>query len=120
MMLKNISIVILIFVIYLLSGCCFHSSYPPMLPNSWNGNECNAKSLEDNPEQTNLHVMVMYHRTSCKHTALRLYCRTKGPLFWDPAGAFAKHIRYLGPEARRNRSFSASLSVILNSKISTA
>ncbi|MFQ5712604.1 MAG: hypothetical protein ACE5GU_01060 [Candidatus Scalinduaceae bacterium] len=79
-----------------------------MLPSTWNAHECNAKSLEDNPEQSKLHVMVMYHRTSCKHTALRLYCRTKGPLFWDPAGAFAKHVRYVGPAARHNRDFATT------------
>ncbi len=104
-MLKNISIVILILGTYLLNGCCFHRSYPPMLPSTWNGNECDAKSLEDNPEQSKLHVVVMYHKASCKHTALRLYCRTTGPLFWDPAGAFATQIRYLGPAARHNRDF---------------
>ncbi len=105
MLKKNILIVLFILGVSLHAGCCFHRSYPPMLPTTWNGNECNAKSLEDNPEQTNLHVMVMYHRTSCKHTALRLYCRTKGPLFWDPAGAFATQVRYLGPAARHNRDF---------------
>lgn len=105
MMFKNISIVVLISGIYLLAGCCFHSSYPPMLPNTWNGKECNMKSLDDNPEQSKLHIMVMYHKASCKHTALRLYCRTKGSLFWDPAGAFATQIRYLGPAARHNRDF---------------
>ena len=87
------------------AGCCFHRSYPPMLPESWNANECNPKSLDDNPEQARLHVMVMYHKASCKHTALRLYCPSKGPLFWDPAGAFATQIRYLGPAARHNRDF---------------
>ncbi len=105
MILKNISIAILIFTAGLLSGCCFHNAYPPMLPSTWNGNECDFESLEDNPEQSRFHVMIMYHKTSCKHTALRLYCRTKGPLFWDPAGAFATQIRYLGPAARHNRDF---------------
>ena len=76
-----------------------------MLPVSLNANDCNPKSLDDKPEQSKLHVMVMYHTTSCKHTALRLYCRTKGPLFWDPAGAFATQICYLGPAARHHREF---------------
>jgi len=76
-----------------------------MLPGSWSANECNPKSLDDNPEQAKLHVMVMYHKNSCKHTALRLYCPSKGPLFWDPAGAFATQVRYLGPAARHNRNF---------------
>ena len=105
MLKKNISIVLFILGVSLLTGCCFHGSYPPMLPSTWNGNEYDAKSLEDNSEQSKLHVMVMYHKTSCKHTALRLYCRTKGPLFWDPAGAFATQVRYLGPAARHNRDF---------------
>ncbi len=107
MLKKNISIVLFILGVSLYTGCCFHRSYPPMLPGTWNDHECNAKSLEDNPEQAKLHVMVMYHGTSCTHTALRLYCRTKGPIFWDPAGSFAKHVRYVGPAARRNRSFAA-------------
>jgi hypothetical protein len=105
MLKNNISIASFILGVGLLSGCCFHGSYPPMLPSTWNGKECNAKSLEDNSGQSKLHVMVMYHKTSCKHTALRLYCRTKGPLFWDLAGAFATQVRYLGPAARHNRDF---------------
>ncbi|MDV5121765.1 MAG: hypothetical protein R2549_06810, partial [Candidatus Scalindua sp.] len=105
MLKKNISIVLFILGVSLLTGCCFHGSYPPMLPSTWNGNEYDAKSLEDDSGQSKLHVMVMYHKTSCKHTALRLYCRTKGPLFWDPAGAFATQVRYLGPAARHNRDF---------------
>jgi len=105
MLKRNISIVLFTLGVSFLTGCCFHGSYPPMLPSTWNGNEYDAKSLEDDSGQSKLHVMVMYHKTSCKHTALRLYCRTKGPLFWDPAGAFATQIRYLGPAARYNRDF---------------
>jgi hypothetical protein len=102
---KKILIVLLLLGTGINAGCCFHRSYPPMLPTSWNANECDPKSLDDNPEQAKLHVMVMYHKTSCKHTALRLYSPSKGPLFWDPAGAFATQIRYLGPAARHNRDF---------------
>jgi hypothetical protein len=81
-----------------------------MLPSTWNGNECNEKSLEDNPEQAKLHVMVMYRGGSCTHTTLRVYCQTKGPLFWDPAGGFAAHHHYAGP-ARRYRRFAAPSTV---------
>ena len=102
---KKIFIVLLLLGIGINAGCCFHRSYPPMLPVNWNANECNPKSLDDNPDQAKLHVMVMYHKTSCKHTALRLYCPSNGPLFWDPAGAFATQIRYLGPAARHHREF---------------
>ena len=76
-----------------------------MLSVSWDARECESKSLDDDHGQAKLHVMVMYHKTSCKHTALRLYCPSKGPLFWDPAGAFATQIRYLGPAARHNKPF---------------
>ena len=102
---KKILIVLFLFGVSINAGCCFHSSYPPMLPGSWNANECDPKSLDDKPGQAKLHVMVMYHKTSCKHTALRLFCPSKGPLFWDPAGAFATQIRYLGPAARHHREF---------------
>ena len=86
---KKILIVLFLFGVGINAGCCFHSLYPPMLPGSWNANECDPKSLDDKPGQAKLHVMVMYHKNSCKHTALRLFCPSKGPLFWDPAGAFA-------------------------------
>ncbi|WP_133111999.1 hypothetical protein [Candidatus Scalindua japonica] len=59
------------------------------------------KSLDDNPEQAKLHVMVMYSGTSCEHNALQVYSRTNGPVFWDPAGSFASHRRYTGRMGRR-------------------
>ncbi len=104
-MIKKILTVLFLLGVGTNAGCCFHRSYPPMLPGSWNANECDAKSLDDKPEQAKLHVMVMYHKNSCKHTALRLYSPSKGSLFWDPAGAFATQIRYLGPAARHHREF---------------
>ena len=106
MLKKNIIFVLFILGISLLAGCCYHCSNPPMLPKAWYGKECNTKSLEDNPEQAKLHVMVMYRGTSCVHTTLRVYCRTKGPLFWDPAGGFASNHLYAGP-ARRHRRYDA-------------
>jgi len=77
-----------------------------MLPSTWYGNECNAKSLEDNSKQSKLHVMIMYRGASCVHTALRVYCRSNGSLFWDPAGGFASCHRYAG-QARRYRRYEA-------------
>ncbi len=106
MLKKNIIFVLLILGISLQTGCCYHRSNPPMLPKAWYGKECNVKSLEDNPEQAKLHVMVMYRGTSCVHTTLRVYCRAKGPLFWDPAGSFASHHLYAG-QARRHRRYEA-------------
>jgi hypothetical protein len=106
MLKKNIILVLFIFGVSLQAGCCYHSSNPPMLPKAWYGLECNEKSLEDNPEQSKLHVMVMYRGTSCVHTTLRVYCRSKGPLFWDPAGSFASRHRYAG-QARRYMRYDA-------------
>ena len=106
MLKRNISIVLFTLGASFLTGCCFHGSYPPMLPSTWNGNEYDAKSLEDDSGQSKLHVMVMYHKTSCKHTALRLYCRTNGFLFWDSAGGFSSRHRYAG-QARRYRRYDA-------------
>ena len=103
---KNFIFVLFILGISLQAGCCYHRSNPPMLPKAWYGKECNVKSLEDNPEQSKLHVMVMYRGVSCVHTTLRVYCRTKGPLFWDPAGGFASHHLYAG-QARRHRRYDA-------------
>ena len=60
-MLKKIILVVLFILgISLQAGCCYHRLNPPMLPKAWYGKECNTKSLEDNPEQAKLHVMVMY------------------------------------------------------------
>ncbi len=106
MLTKNIIFVLFILGISLQAGCCYHRSNPPMLPKAWYGKECNVKSLEDNPEQSKLHVMVMYRGVSCVHTTLRVYCRTNGSLFWDPAGGFAARHHYAGP-ARRYRRYDA-------------
>ncbi len=106
MLKKNIIFVLLILGISFQTGCCYHCSNPPMLPKAWYGKECNTKSLEDNPEQAKLHVMIMYRGSSCVHTTLRVYCRTKGPLFWDPAGGFASNHLYAG-QARRHRRYDA-------------
>ena len=106
MLKKNIIFILFLFVISLQAGCCYHRSNPPMLPRAWYGLECNEKSLEDNPEQSRLHVMIMYRGASCVHTALRVYCRTNGSLFWDPAGGFAARHRYAG-QARRYRRYDA-------------
>jgi len=103
---KGIFIILLILGIGLQAGCCYHRLNPPMLPNAWYGKECNAKSLEDNPEQARLHILVMYRGTSCVHTTLRVYCRTNGPVFWDPAGGYAAKHRYAG-QARRHMRFDA-------------
>lgn len=89
MMIKNnIFIILFTFVAVIHTGCCFHRSCP-MLPKTWNANECNAKSLEDNDKQAKLQVMVMYNKGPCSHVALRLYSKRRGPIFWDPAGGFA-------------------------------
>lgn len=106
MLKKNIILVLFILGISVQAGCCYHRSNPPMLPKAWYGKECNTKSLEDNPEQSKLHVMVMYRGASCVHTTLRVYCRTKGPLFWDPAGGFAANHHYAG-QARRHMRYDA-------------
>ena len=106
MLKKNIISVLFVFGIGLQAGCCYHRSNPPMLPKAWYGKECDAKSLDDNPGQSKLHVMVMYRGTSCVHTTLRVFCQTKGPVFWDPAGGFAAKHHYAG-QARRHRRFDA-------------
>ncbi len=62
--------------------------------------------MEDDPGQSKLHVLVMYRGTSCVHTALRVYCQTKGAVFWDPAGGFAAQHHYAG-QVRRHRRFDA-------------
>ncbi len=104
---KNVLLVLIIIAVDLQSGCCFHRTYPPMLPGSWSACEGDEECLEDKPWQAKLQIIVMYHGTSCTHTALRLYSRTKGSLFWDPAGSFAIPKRYVGPDARRNIDFAA-------------
>ena len=95
---KNIFIIILISIASFHTGCCVHRSCP-MLPESWNANECNSKSLEDDFQQAKLHIMVMYNGP-CAHVALRLYCKKEGAILWDPAGGFARDQVYVNPEDR--------------------
>ncbi len=106
MLKRNIIFVLLVLGIGFQAGCCYHQPNPPMLPKAWYGKECNTRILEDNPEQPKLHVLVMYRGSSCVHTTLRVYCRTKGPVFWDPAGGFAVQHHYAG-QARRHMRFDA-------------
>ncbi len=103
---KGIFIVLIILGIGFQTGCCYHQPNPPMLPKAWYGKECNAKSLEDNLGQSKLHVLVMYRGTSCVHTTMRVFCQTKGPVFWDPAGGFAAKHHYAG-QVRRHRRYDA-------------
>ena len=93
---KNVFIILLISIASFHMGCCVHSSCP-MLPDTWNENECNSRSLEDDFQQATLHVMVMYNGP-CTHVALRLYCKKEGAIFWDPAGGFANDKVYVNPE----------------------
>ncbi len=103
---KNIIIFLCILGFSLQAGCCYHKSNPPMLPKAWYGREYNVENLEDKPDQAKLHVLVMYRGVSCVHTTLRVFCRSKGPLFWDPAGGFASNHLYAG-QARRHRRYDA-------------
>lgn len=89
MLKKKILLVLFVLGVNLHGGCCFHRSATPMLPKIWNGNECDAKSLDDDPGQAKLHIMIMYRGGICSHVALRVHCHSKGPIFWDPAGGFA-------------------------------
>ncbi len=91
MLKKKLLIILFALGIAVNSGCCFHHSSVPKLPKTWHGNECDTKSLEDDPEQAKLHVFIMYSGMICSHVALRVYGQSKGSIFWDPAGGFGRH-----------------------------
>ncbi len=97
MLKKKILTVLFVLGISVHSGCCFHRSSVPMLPKAWYGNECDAKSLDDDTEQAKLHIFIMYRGMICSHVALRVYCPSKGSLFWDPAGGFGIPDNYVDP-----------------------
>ncbi len=97
MLKKNLLIILLVLGLTVHSGCCFHRSSVPKLPKTWYCNECDTKSLEDDTEQAKLHVFIMYSGMICSHVALRVYCQSKGPIFWDPAGGFGRHHEDVDP-----------------------
>lgn len=70
-----------------LSGCMHKPA--PNLPADWEGKPIPLASLADQ-ETDKLYVFIMYDKSMCAHTALRIHSPEHGSLFWDPAGGYGK------------------------------
>jgi hypothetical protein len=70
-----------------LTGCMHRPA--PNLPVHWQGKPIPMESLEDKPTDK-LYVFVMYDKSMCAHTVLRISSPDHGTVFWDPAGGFGK------------------------------
>ena len=61
----------------------------PNLPTHWQGTPIPLESLEDAPSDK-LYVFIMYDKSMCAHTVLRIASPQYGTIFWDPAGGYGK------------------------------
>lgn len=71
----------------LLTGCMHKPA--PNLPAHWQGKPIPMESLGDRSEDK-LYIFVMYDKSMCAHTVLRIHSPAHGTVFWDPAGGFGK------------------------------
>ncbi|MCZ6672235.1 MAG: hypothetical protein O7C75_04770 [Verrucomicrobia bacterium] len=69
------------------SGCMHKPA--PNLPSHWEGQPVPMASLADK-ETDKMYVFIMYDKTMCVHTVLRIHSPQYGTVFWDPAGAYGK------------------------------
>ena len=92
--------IILVLTVFFLSGCLHLAA--PHAPENWKKNSTIVEPsvLEDDPDKAVLQVLIMSGPIHCAHTALRLYCPGKGPLFWDPAGGYGREEDYPTVERR--------------------
>lgn len=74
-------------LVLLLSGCMHKPA--PNLPSDWQGKAIPLSSLQDAPLDK-LYVFIMYDKTMCAHTVLRVNSPQHGTVFWDPAGGYGK------------------------------
>ena len=65
------------------SGCMHPPA--PNLPAHWQGDPIPLESLEEAPSDK-LYVFIMYDKSMCSHTVLRINSPEHGTVFWDPAG----------------------------------
>ena len=61
----------------------------PNLPAHWQGNPIPLESLED-AASDKMYVFIMYDKSMCAHTVLRISSPEHGTVFWDPAGGYGK------------------------------
>ena len=79
--------IILTATLIVFSGCMHKPA--PNLPAHWQGKPIPMASLED-PEADKMYVFVMYDKSMCAHTVLRIHSPEHGTVFWDPAGGYGK------------------------------
>lgn len=72
----------------LLATGCMHKP-APNLPATWQGTPIQVASLEDKPADK-MYILIMYDKSMCAHTALRISSPQHGVIFWDPAGGYGK------------------------------
>src|SRR4030042_1357432 len=88
---KLIHLKTLLFLLLFLSilglTACVHSP-AAYRPNSWEKSPVDLKSVADNPNQSLLQVIIVYGPAWCNHSALRLVCKGRPILFWDPGGGY--------------------------------
>ena len=77
--------------ILLLFSCliisCAHAP-APYRPVNWMSSSIDMHSIQDNPNQPLLQVIIVYGPWWCHHSALRLVCPDRPVLFWDPGGSY--------------------------------
>jgi hypothetical protein len=72
----------------LIASGCMHKP-APNLPAHWQGKPIAMASLVDS-ETDKMYVFVMYDKSMCAHTVLRIHSPAHGTVFWDPAGGYGK------------------------------
>jgi hypothetical protein len=85
---RNSLVVILTLVgLGLVTGCMHQPA--PNLPTNWQGKPIQMTSLQDSPTDK-MYVFIMYDKSMCAHTVLRIHSPQYGSVFWDPAGGYGK------------------------------
>jgi len=66
---------------------CAHAP-APYRPVNWMSSSIDRQSIQNNPNQPLLQVIIVYGPWWCHHSALRLVCPDRPVLFWDPGGSY--------------------------------
>ena len=86
-MLRSVFSLFALLFVLLVAGCMHPPA--PNLPSDWQGKAIPLTSLEDAPSDK-LYVFIMYDKSMCAHTVLRVNSPQHGTVFWDPAGGYGK------------------------------
>ena len=86
-MIRLVSVFVGLIFSLVMTGCMHKPA--PNLPATWQGTPIQIESLEDAPTDK-MYVFVMYDKSICAHTVLRISSPQYGTVFWDPAGGYGK------------------------------